>query len=182
MSKTKALVGGKTLSLWIPDEEWVDDFNHLLAKRSKTDRSITRNSLFLHCVETGLHHLDEQQESDSIRIHLDSFPPEQADLLRSPAGKQIVTNLISAMLAGPFAPLQSPIQPVVEPPMVEDELHEPELEPEMIPDPEPEPEPELVAVAATPQEAMEPDAPPPPPPERKIPDLFHTLMRNTSLG
>ena len=100
-SKTKNLVGGKTLSLWIPDEDWVDDFNHLLAKRSKQDRSITRNSLLLECVQKGLSNLGEQvDQSDSLRIYLDTFPPEQAELLRTPAGKQLVVNLLSAILSG----------------------------------------------------------------------------------
>ncbi|MBP1933970.1 hypothetical protein [Ammoniphilus resinae] len=111
-SKTKNLVGGKTLSLWIPDDDWVDDFNHLLAKRSKQDRSITRNSLFLECVEKGLSNLGEQvDQTDSLRIYLDTFPPEQAELLRTPAGKQLVVNLLSAIISGQLSQLGSLIQP-----------------------------------------------------------------------
>ena len=163
MSKTKALVGGKTLSLWIPDEEWVDDFNHLLSKRSKNDRSLTRNSLFLQCVETGLSHLDDKQESDSIRIHLDTFPPEQAELLRTPAGKQMVTNLISAMLAGQLAPAAVPVQAPAPTPSIPEAMEE-EVLPDPFPIPEPEPEPVPV-----PEPAAEKEVVPPEPP--KIPEV-----------
>ncbi|HJV46273.1 MAG TPA: hypothetical protein VJ824_11200 [Bacillota bacterium] len=177
MSKTKALVGGKTLSLWIPDEEWVDDFNHLLSKRAKSDRSLTRNSLFLQCVEVGLAHLDDKQESDSIRIHLDTFPPEQAELLRTSAGKQLVTNLISAMLAGQLAPSSIPVQATAQ--QLTD-IHQVRDTKEVfsIPTPisDPDPIPIPVAVAQKEMAATEPKIP-----EKKIPDLFHTLMRNSSL-